>query len=45
MDVLLLARTALGSALPHGRRRLSLSALAQAVLGRDIDKTEQCSDW
>lgn len=46
MDVLLLARTALGSALPHGRHRhVSLAQLVEAVLGRGLDKAEQCSAW
>lgn len=45
MDVLLLARTALGTALPQARRRISLSGLTEAVLGRSLDKAEQCSAW
>lgn len=43
--MLLLARTALGTALPQVRRRISLSGLTEAVLGRGLDKTEQCSAW
>ena len=45
VDVLLLARTALGTALPQARRRISLSGLTEAVLGRSLDKAEQCSAW
>ena len=45
MDLLLLARTALGTALPQARRRISLARLAEAVLGRGLDKTEQTSAW
>jgi len=45
VDVLLLARTALGTALPQARRRISLSGLTEAVLGRGLDKSEQYSAW
>jgi hypothetical protein len=46
VDVLLLARTALGPRLPSSpRRRPSLAALAQQVLGCPLDKSEQCSGW
>lgn len=46
VDVLLLARTALGSALPiTSRRHVSLASLMGAVLGKRLDKEEQCSAW
>ncbi|KAL4436993.1 hypothetical protein ABPG75_004132 [Micractinium tetrahymenae] len=45
VDVLLLARTALGGRMPSSRRRMSLTSLAEAVLGVPMDKSEQCSDW
>jgi len=44
-DVLLLASTALGAAMPPTRRRMSLTGLVELVLGLPLDKTQQCSSW